>query len=106
VERYVQAHQFYCIQSKPEQDLALEKILKLGLDVESIEYATRGSKTVLSKKLALVLYLAEIEPGNYERYINNNSSWILGMMRLSMACGSAPWKMVKGRYLVWRYGLV
>jgi nucleoside-diphosphate-sugar epimerase len=106
ITRYERAHDYCCLPTPSDLRIDIDKIINLNLDVESIEYATRAQKTRLSKKIVLLSYLAEVEPGNYETFVNKRSNWPLGMILLGYACARAPWKFFRGRYLLWRHGLV
>jgi nucleoside-diphosphate-sugar epimerase len=106
IDRYIAAHQFCCFVQDPKQEINLLEICKNKLDAESIEYATRSRKTLLTKKLTLLSYLAEIEATNYSTFVNTKQNFIGGFILLGLAVLRAPWKLIKGKYLVWRYNLV
>jgi nucleoside-diphosphate-sugar epimerase len=106
VERYITAHDYCCFPENEKQQIKISEIFRSKLDAEAIEYATRSRKTLLTKKLTLILYLAELESKNYSDFINEKSSFIKGFILLGLAVLRAPWKLLKGKYLVWRYQLV
>ena len=106
IERYIAAHNFCCYVKSPEQQINLSLICRNKLDAESIEYATRSRKTLLTKKFTLLTYLAEIDSSNYSTFVNQQSNFIAGFLLLALAVLRAPWKLAKGKYLVWRYRLV
>lgn len=106
VERYISAHNFCCFVKSPEQQIDLSLICRNKLDAESIEYATRSRKTLLTKKFTLLTYLAEIDSENYSTFVNQKSNFFIGFFLLGLAVLRAPLKLAKGKYLVWRYRLV
>lgn len=106
IERYIAAHNFCCFVRSPEQQINLSLICRNNLDAESIEYATRSRKTLLTKKFTLLTCLAEIDSENYPTFVNQQSNFAIGFFLLGLAVVRAPWKLAKGKYLVWRYRLV
>jgi nucleoside-diphosphate-sugar epimerase len=106
VSRYAQAHDHCCKILAPEQRIAVDEICLRKLDAEAIEFATRSRRTVLSKKLLLISYLAELEAGTYNMYVNESSQPVTAFCLLAVYTLAAPWKLLKGKYLVWRYQLV
>ncbi len=81
-------------------------IIKRELDVEAIEYALRSTESELTKRIHILLYLVEGQQNCFNVFVNSKRSRLRAFWQLGMSVLRAPLKLLKGKYLIWRYGLV
>jgi hypothetical protein len=84
------------------------KVVALRLDAEAVEFALRrrGLGADLSRRMQILCYLVEVRPAYLNEFINAESSRARAWAALSGATLGSAWKLIKGEYLVRRYGLV
>ena len=106
VEQYVRAHQFCCRPTNVLRAEAISTIVQKALDIEAIEYVLRSHSTEITKKIWLLCYLTEIKERYYALFVNEKKKNVTGICSLALATLRVPWKLVKGKYLIWRYCLL
>jgi hypothetical protein len=99
-EAYVQAHRYYGREEPGGIDLAT--IVARKLDVEAIELVLRRKRPALTRKLRLLLYLAEARPSHYRRLVNEADRPVRAWLSLGGAVLRTGFKYVKGRLLLRR----
>ena len=99
-EAYVRAHRYYCRDEPAGIDLAT--IVARRLDVEAIELVLRRKRPVLTRKLRLLLYLAEARPAQYRRLVNEADRPVRAWLSLGGAVLRTGFKSLKGRLLLRR----
>ena len=105
VSRYVLAHR--CIQELREtENRTLSIVIKKKLDAEAIEFFLRNRNHLITKKMTLISYLAELEVKNYSIFIGDEKRFLYGLFRLVGIVLGSIFKYLKGSFLVWRYHLV
>lgn len=102
LERYREACRL--LLASPEDELSVRKIVALRLDVEALELALRGSG--LTKRIQILAYLLEFRADCFETFINTRTRRVEAFARLGVSTARAPVKLIKGKYLAWRHGLV
>src|SRR5437667_3489392 len=79
-EGYVRAHTLYC-RPGPD-DAAIRAIVERKLDVEALELVLRRKRPALTRKLRMLLYLAEARPSYYPRLVNESDRPVRGWLSL------------------------
>jgi hypothetical protein len=106
VEQYVAAHRrlFADRLTSP----LVTRIVGQRLDAEAIEYALRRRKIGqdLTRKLQILMYLAEVRPAYYHDFVNTNTRRGGAIVSLAMSALMSGWKLVKGELLIRRHGLL
>jgi hypothetical protein len=103
-EAYVRAHRYYCREQTDEVDIAT--IVARKLDVEALELVLRRKRPTLTRKLRLLLYLAEVRPSCYRRFVNEDDRPLRAWLSLGGAVLRTGFKYFKGRFLLRRHRLV
>ncbi len=87
--------------TQPEVDRCTRAILACP-DLEALELAARYTHRLplLTRKFALMAYLAETLPENQHFFINRRSSFLRGMLHLAWAGLHTVWKMLAGLWLL------
>ena len=97
-EAYVRAHDYYC-RPGPD-DAAIRTIVARKLDVEAIELVLRRKRPALTRKLRLLVYLAEATPSGYRRLVNEADRPVLAWLVLGGAVFRTALKYLKGFLLL------
>ena len=84
----------------------IPSILKRGLDIEAIEFASRGRGTLLSQKVQAICYIAELSPELLPHFISRKTNRCIAYISLGWAGARSAWKLVYGHYLIRRYKLL
>ena len=81
------------------------EIIKKVHDLEALELAARsfGKLTIITLKFKVMLYLAETQPENYSRYINEKDNFILGFSLLILSMLRSSFKLLKGLCFIYFY---
>lgn len=89
------------------EDPVTEKVVRLGLDAEAIEYALRLRRhgAGLTRRIQILFYLAETRRDYYGEFVNETPVFGRAVWRLVRAAAGSGWKLAKGCWLVWRHGL-
>jgi hypothetical protein len=107
IDRYVAAHH-HCLPDVDARSLAaIDTIVASALDVEAIElvFRLRRRDNVLSKKLQILFYIVEVRAQYYGDFVGETEGRgpaLRGILRASL---STVFKFLKGKYLVWKFGL-
>ncbi len=104
INEYVNAHQFCCFDTPHK--INLDTIISCKLDCEAIELVTRHKKTILTKKMQLVIYLAEVNAESRPNFFNNKDSLVKGYASLIYHTIRTILLAFKGLFLLKRYRLV
>ncbi len=86
---------------------ASAKVVARRLDAEAVEFALRrrGAGQELTRKMQMLCYLVEVRSAYLGEFVNLRPSRARAAAGLAAATVRSAWKMVKGAYLVRRYGL-
>ena len=106
-ERYARAHTVcFASVSEAERD-SVERIVRQGLDAEAIEcaYRLQGRRHLLTGKLHVMLYLAEVRREHYHLFVGERAAPVMGKLRLIAAVLGAGVTILRGFLLIRRYGL-
>ena len=103
-EGYVRAHGHYCRQGP--DDAAIRTIVARKLDVEAIELVLRRKRPALTRKLRLLVYLAEVRPSYYRRFVNEADRPVRAWLVLGGAVPRTAFKYLKGLVLLRRHRIV
>jgi hypothetical protein len=84
------------------------RIVEKKLDAEAIEYALRQRPEgrVLSRKIQILFYLVEVRSSYLSEFVNTEPRKAKAIIEIIGAAIGSAWKLIKGKYLVRRYGLL
>ena len=102
-EGYVRAHDYYC--QEPD-GIDITAIVARKLDVEALELVLRRKRPALTRKLRMLLYLAEARPSHSPRLVNESDRPVRGWISLCRAVLQTGFKYVQGRVLLRRHRVV
>jgi hypothetical protein len=104
--RYEAAHRQLGLEIEPSA--ATSAVVARRLDAEAVEFAlrARGAGRELTRKMQMLCYLAEVRSDYLGEFVNLRPSRAGAFAALLAATLRAGWKLLKGRYLVRRHGLV
>lgn len=82
----------------------IHALLEKGWDIEACEYAwrMRDKANALSKRVQILCYLLEVRRAYFEDFVQTTSTPLRAWLGLGVALPRAAWKLVKGRFLLWR----
>lgn len=106
-QRYVEAHErFSFVETEPELAL-VRAVVQRGLNVEAVEYVLRlrHKDNVLSRKVAVLHYLAECRPELFGLFLNTRPGLARGACSLLLALARVPLLYLVGRFQARRHGL-
>ena len=106
IERYKAAHKKLFANEPPS--LATSRVIERGLDAEAVEFALRRRRrgVDLTRKLAMLCYLAEVRKEHLGRFINQRNSRFGASTEIAGAMVCTLWKLAKGEYVIRRHGLL
>jgi hypothetical protein len=106
VARYEAAHRQLQLEGEAAAETAT--VVSRRLDAEAVEFALRrrGAGRDLTRKMQVLCYLAEVRPEYLGEFVNLRPSRAGAAAALAAATLRSSWKLLKGRYLVRRHGLV
>ena len=106
VARYEAAHRELGLGS--ELSPAAAMLVAHRLDAEAVEFALRrrGGGRELTRKMQMLCYLVEVRSAYLGEFVNLHPSRAGAAAALAAATVRSAWKMMKGAYLVRRYGLL
>lgn len=107
MERYVAAHlHFDFVESESDRSL-IDNILSYQLHPEAIEYVLRlrNHDNTLTRKVAILHYIAECKSENHATFINCNPGLLRGCTDILKALLRVPYLLIRGFYQVKKYGL-
>jgi len=102
IKEYIKANNLLLSE---EERLKLKEIILEKADIEAIEIASRLKFTnnLLTRKIHILMYLAETIPQNFETFINVKNRRIFAFINLSYNFVRSIYKFVKGKFLLKRY---
>ena len=105
VERYAAAHQ---VCGLPEEDHIVSTIVSRNLDAEAVELILRlrRGNPVLTRKIQILFYLVEVRSRYYSYFVSGHTGFTRASFDLLTSTARTVWKLIKGTYLVRRYGLI
>jgi hypothetical protein len=105
IERYTAAHN--TLFPEPDGEPMLRKIVALRLDAEAIEFVLRrrSPQNPLTRKMQILCYLVEVRATYFPSFVNTSESTFHAISELLVSGALSGWKLIKGKYLVWRHGL-
>ena len=106
--RYMEANRM-CIPAVDAQTLhVIEKVLFYRLDVEAVEYALRfrNRENFLTKKIQILFYLVEVRSKYFQYFFNCRTDRLGAALDVFASLALTVCKLIKGKYLIRRYGLV
>ena len=97
-ERFLGAAAILDRSASPAELAAYSRAMSAGVDLEALELAARYTKRLplLTRKLALMAYLAETIPANQDRYVNRRGNFFTGALHVAGAVVRTVGKMVIG----------
>ena len=103
--RYVRANGMLLKDTEAVRQVRINLILERSMDVEAIEFALRrrAPQNLLTKKLLILCYLAESRSDYYTRFVNEQEKSYRAYLELSVSTLRSLYKLLKGRWLIWRY---
>ncbi len=109
LDSYASSHDIIFDQIDPEEQKTVKYIVSHQLDVEAIELAFRhknGTHHLLTSKFWILIYLSEIQSIYQPFFLNEKRSFFEAAVALFFATIRTPFKLVKGKFLLLRHGLV
>lgn len=108
IERYIAANRLCILELDECHAAIIDKIVTARLDLEAIEmvFRLRQPDNFLTKKMQILFYLLEVRSAYYHRFINNEANFSLALRSLVSTALAGALKLLKGRYLIWKYDLV
>ncbi len=102
IKEYIRANNFLLSE---EERLKLKVIILKKVDVEAIEMASRlkFANNLLTRKIHILIYLAETIPQNFETFISIKNRRIFAFINLAYNFVRTIYKFVKGKFLLNRY---
>jgi len=84
------------------------RIADLLLDAEAIEIALRlrSRQNSLTRKFHVMCYLCETRPEYYRRFVCEDTRFVRGFLSLAFHTFRTAYKLLKGRYLLWKYDVL
>lgn len=101
-ERYIEAHSRLGLPYKS----VMQRIIERRLDLEAVEYALRNRRSPLTKKIQIMLYLAEAMSAYHHDFVNARDQRLRAWLLLAAATLRSLYKLAKGRILVHRHELI
>jgi hypothetical protein len=103
-EKYIAAN----LAKLPQSDERIRKLVLKKADIEAVELAWRFKtpRNILTKKIHILIYLAETYPANFPLFFNTKKSRFVSFILLSWHFIRSAVKLLKGRFLLGRYRLV
>ena len=92
----------------PGSDERIRKLVTKKADIEAVEMAWRfrSPRNVLSKKIHILIYLAETTPENFPLFFNTKNKRFSSLILLAWHFFRSVIKFIKGKILLKRYHLV
>jgi hypothetical protein len=84
----------------------IQRVLREGLDLEAVEYALRRRDPSITRKVQILLYVVETLPQYQDDLLNDRDRRLEGWTRLAVATFRSLWKLIKGRTVARRHGLL
>lgn len=86
----------------------IDFIVKREIDIEAIEIALRRKypQNLLTRKLLILCYLAESRSEYFTTFVNEQHQPLRAFLKLSFVSVRSVYKLLKGRWLLWKYDVV
>ncbi|MCI0470312.1 MAG: hypothetical protein L0Y73_01485 [Candidatus Aminicenantes bacterium] len=103
-EKYIAAN----LAKLPHHDERIRTLVLKKADIEAVELAWRFKepRNMLTKKIHILVYLAETDPANFPRFFNTKKRRFVSFILLSWHFIRTAGKLMKGKFLLGRYRLV
>ncbi len=101
MERYVEAHKFN--DNEQSSNRSIEYMINRQLDIEAVELVLRSKKTILTKKLLMLIGLAETDPAFFGLMVNQKNCFLFSWVSLFYFFIRSCYKKFKGRIILWKY---
>jgi hypothetical protein len=94
--------------SSQDERHTVEVVVDERLDAEAVEAVLRreGTPHLLTMKMQLLTYLAELSPTYGGLFLNQTDSRFRAVAAIIASGLKWPYAIIKGAYLTWRYELV
>ena len=99
-QRYIDYHQR---NKHQEKQIDIEYIINKSLDVEAMELALRSKNSILTKKLLIIIRLAEVEPILFTSMVNQKNCFLIAFSSLFYFLIRSIYKKIKGKIILWRH---
>jgi hypothetical protein len=99
-QRYIDYHQR---NKHQEKQIDIEYIINKSLDVEAMELALRSKNSILTKKLLIIIRLAEVEPILFTLMVNQKNCFLIAFSSLFYFLIRSIYKKIKGQIILWRH---
>lgn len=106
--RYHDAHRHMFTRRCQTEARTVEVVTRERLDAVAVESFLRrkGTPHLLTMKMELLIYLAELSPAYCDLFVNQTDSRSRAIAAIITSSLKWPYCFIKGAYLAWRYGLV
>lgn len=96
------------LEKMPQPDERIRKLVLKKADIEAVEIAWRYKvpRNVLTKKIHVLIYLAETTPENFSIFLNTKDKRFFSFIVLAYHFIRSIGKLLKGKFLLKRYNLV
>jgi hypothetical protein len=104
LEKYIAANR----EKMPRPDERIGKLVLKKADIEAVEMAWRfkSPRNVLTKKIHILIYLAETTPENFSLFFNTKNRRFFSFILLTAHFMRSVGKFIKGKFLLKRYNIV
>jgi len=81
----------------------LTELMEAGVDLEAAEMALRRRTraNALTQRFQVLCYLGEARPEYFDRFVNEPSRFVAGVLTLGLHGARSLYKLIKGRWLLW-----
>lgn len=104
LQKYVEAHNFYLRSPEKSELIWMNKVIRLGFDLEALEIALRFSNRhhLLVRKAKILVYITEAFDAYRPLFINERPQRLRAMTALIFHGFRTVSKFLKGKFLLWR----
>lgn len=107
IDRYIQLHEIYFLNSDKKEIQMVQEILKNNLDIVATELYLRGKHPLLSKKIGAIIYLAEaLEDYHHFYYLENNNNFFVSCFKIGFSLIRSFYLSIKGQWVLKKYGII
>lgn len=105
-ERYSAAHR-HVFGADTATPRYIREVIRRGLDAEAVEYALRRrARRDLTIRIQILFYLLEVRSDYFEHFVAVRPGRLRALFAVLAAAIRSGWKLVKGEFLIRRYGLL
>lgn len=107
VERYLAAHEHHVAPGPAREEESVATAVDRGLDLEALELALRlrDGDHLLARKLRALLLVAETLPAYQPAFVSRDTRTRGALLRLALRGLRSGLKLLRGHWLIRRYGL-